>query len=139
MITASIAPRIALNRVKTFARMISPIVRLVRSPVSFTAPRATRSCTSAAVRPAGGVVNSGSCETGSAVSPDVSGAVTGGRRDSGVDPHESDLAGGVVFEHPVAAELGEPVATFVGPDRDQLVARLELHPATRPIEVPPGA
>src|SRR5881394_3750666 len=107
MITASIAPRIALNRVKTFARMISPIVRLVRSPVSFTAPRATRSCTSAVLRPVAGVVNAVGCAAGSAVWPDVSGAVTGGRRGSGVGPHEGDLAGGVVFEHPVAAELRE--------------------------------
>ena len=34
--TASIVPRIALNRVSTLARTISPSVRLVRSPVSFT-------------------------------------------------------------------------------------------------------
>ena len=31
-------PRMALKRVKTFARTISPMVRLVRSPVSFTSP-----------------------------------------------------------------------------------------------------
>ena len=34
------------------------IVRLVRSPVSLVCPRATRSCTSAAVRPVGAVVTS---------------------------------------------------------------------------------
>ena len=45
------APRMALNRVNTLARTISPRVRLVRSPVSLVCPRATRSCTSAAVRP----------------------------------------------------------------------------------------
>ena len=45
------APRMALNRVNTLARTISPSVRLVRSPVSLACPRATRSCTSAAVRP----------------------------------------------------------------------------------------
>ncbi len=43
-ITASIAPRMALNRVNTLARTISPIVRLVRVPASLVAPRATRSC-----------------------------------------------------------------------------------------------
>jgi hypothetical protein len=36
MITTSIEPRMALKRVNTFARTISPTVRLVRSPVSFT-------------------------------------------------------------------------------------------------------
>ena len=53
--TTSIVPRIALNRVNTLARTISPSVRLVRSPVSLTWPCATRSATSAAVRPVGGV------------------------------------------------------------------------------------
>ena len=48
-ITASSAPRMALKRVNTLARTISPSVRLVRSPVSLVCPRATRSCTSAAV------------------------------------------------------------------------------------------
>ena len=33
-ITATAAPRIALKRVKTLARMISESLRLVRSPVS---------------------------------------------------------------------------------------------------------
>ncbi len=54
-ITASAAPRMALNRVNTLARTISPRVRLVRSPVSLVCPRATRSCTSAEVRPVGAV------------------------------------------------------------------------------------
>ncbi len=74
-ITASMTPRIALNRVNTFARMISPSVRLVRSPVSLTAPRATRSRTCSAVSPLGGVSNSGGGTWGSAVSPGAIGAV----------------------------------------------------------------
>src|SRR6476661_4003680 len=122
-ITASIAPRIALNRVKTLARTISPMVRLVRSPVSLTSPRATRSCTSAAVSPAGGVSKAGGCDSGGAVSPDVSGAVTGRGSRPRLHPDEGDLAGGVVLEHAVARALGQPLPAFVGPDRDQLVAR----------------
>ena len=54
-ISTSIVPRMALKRVKTFARTISVSVRLVRSPASFTSPRATRSATSAAVSPVGAV------------------------------------------------------------------------------------
>ena len=50
-ITSRAAPRMALKRVNTLARTISPSVRLVRSPVSLVAPRATRSWTSAAVSP----------------------------------------------------------------------------------------
>ena len=65
MMTASIAPRIALKRVKTLARTISPSVRLVRSPVSLTAPRATRSCTSAAVEAGRRRLEVGSCASGS--------------------------------------------------------------------------
>ena len=52
-------PRIALNRVKTFARTISASVRLVRSSATLTWPRATRSATSAAVSPFGPVVVAG--------------------------------------------------------------------------------
>ncbi|GGN61151.1 hypothetical protein GCM10011579_027130 [Streptomyces albiflavescens] len=44
-------PMIALNRVKTFARTISPSERLLRTGTSFTSPRATRSATSAADNP----------------------------------------------------------------------------------------
>ncbi len=50
MIT-SIVPRIALKRVRTLARMISPYVRLVRSPASFVSPCATRSRTSSRREP----------------------------------------------------------------------------------------
>ena len=50
-ISTSIVPRMALNRVSTFARMISVSVRLVRSPASLTSPRAVRSATSATVNP----------------------------------------------------------------------------------------
>lgn len=42
---------IALNRVKTLARTISPMERLLRTGTSLTSPRATRSATSAAVSP----------------------------------------------------------------------------------------
>ena len=59
----------------------------------------------------------------------VSGAVTGCVTTS--TRHERDLAGGVVLEHAVAAELGEPRAPLVGTDRDQLVAGLELAPGPR--------
>ncbi len=55
-ITASIAPRMALNRVNTLARTISLIVRLVRVPASLVTPRATRSWTSTAVNPAAAVL-----------------------------------------------------------------------------------
>jgi hypothetical protein len=54
-ISASIVPRIALKRVKTFARTIWVRVRLVRAPLSFVCPCATRASTSAAVRPLGDV------------------------------------------------------------------------------------
>ena len=40
-----------LKTVKTLARTISPIVRLVRTDVAFVRPAATRSATSAAVSP----------------------------------------------------------------------------------------
>ena len=50
MITQS-TPMIALNRVKTLARTISAMERLLRTGTSLTSPRATRSATSAAVRP----------------------------------------------------------------------------------------
>ena len=49
--TTNIVPRIALKRVKTLARMISASVRLVCVSTALTSPRATRSATSAAVRP----------------------------------------------------------------------------------------
>lgn len=61
-------PMIALNRVKTFARTISPIDRLLRSGTSLTCPRATRSATSAAVRPNAGVGKGTGC-TGSSSAP----------------------------------------------------------------------
>ena len=48
-----------------------------------------------------------------------------------VDADEGDLAGGVVLEHAVAAELGEAGAAFVGPDGDQLVARLRARTGPR--------
>jgi hypothetical protein len=43
--------KIALIRVNTFARMISPAVRLALVPASFVYPAATRSATSAADSP----------------------------------------------------------------------------------------
>jgi hypothetical protein len=49
----NIVPRIALNRVNTFARRISPNVRLVRSSAAFTLPSRTRCATSSLVSPAG--------------------------------------------------------------------------------------
>lgn len=48
---ANITPMIALKRVKTLARTISLAERLERTGTSLTSPRATRSATSAAVRP----------------------------------------------------------------------------------------
>ena len=127
--TASIVPRIALKRVKTLARTISPSVRLVRSPVSFTAPRATRSGTSAAVEAGRRCLVRRRWRA--AESPGATGALTA----SGVDTDEGDLAGGVVFEHAEATELGQALAPFVGADRDQLVAGLEPHRATRAVDV----
>ena len=110
MITASIAPRIALKRVNTLARMISPSVRLVRSPVSLTC----------AARDA--LLHLGRGEAGrrrlawAAAAP--IGASIGVRRARSrrqdVDADERDLAGGVVLEHAVPAELGQPLAAFVG-------------------------
>lgn len=50
MITQS-TPMIALNRVKTLARAISRVERLLRTGTSLISPRATRSATSAEVRP----------------------------------------------------------------------------------------
>ena len=63
-ITTSSTPKMALKRVKMFARRISPNVRLVRSPVAFVSPRSTLSRTSAPVRPVGGVSCTRSGATG---------------------------------------------------------------------------
>jgi hypothetical protein len=57
--TTSIAPRMALKRVRMLARRISVYVRLVRSPASFVSRRSTRSRTSASVRPWSGVSKAG--------------------------------------------------------------------------------
>src|SRR5687767_13609013 len=51
---ASIAPRIALNRVNTLARTIWTVVRVGAAGTSLTCPRATRSATSAVERPRAG-------------------------------------------------------------------------------------
>ena len=51
---ANIAPRIALNRVKMFARTIWATVRVVAAGTSFVRPSATRAATSAAERPRAG-------------------------------------------------------------------------------------
>lgn len=44
-------PMMALKRVKTFARTISDVEREERTGTSLTSPRATRSATSAVLRP----------------------------------------------------------------------------------------
>jgi hypothetical protein len=49
--TAARAPTMALNLVSTFARMMSDTGLLVRLPVSFVSPAATRSATCALVSP----------------------------------------------------------------------------------------
>ena len=54
MMIASIAPRIALNRVKMFARTIWATVRVVAAGTSFVRPSATRAATSAGERPRAG-------------------------------------------------------------------------------------
>src|SRR5262245_56994829 len=136
-ITTSKAPRMALKRVKMLARTISPIVRLVRSPVSLTAPFSTRSRTSWPVSPASGVSTSGASSAGSAVTSDVLGAVIASSR-SRLHRHQRDLAGGVVLQDPEPTELGQPVTALVGTDRDQLVARLQQHRPPRPVEVAAG-
>ena len=48
---ANSTPTIALKRVSTLARTISPTVRLARAGTSFVVPAATRSATCAAVSP----------------------------------------------------------------------------------------
>src|SRR6266511_2679173 len=133
--TTSSTPRIALNRVKTFARTISPNVRLVRSELVFVAPCATRSWTSAAVRPVSGVSCTGSGATGC---PERGGVVTIGLARVG-RADQLDLAGVVVREHTEAGELGQAVAAVVGADGDELVARLQANETARPVEVAPGA
>ena len=50
------ATMIALNNVRTFSRMIDATERDVRSFTRLTAPRATRSATSAALRPCSSIV-----------------------------------------------------------------------------------
>ena len=121
-------PRIALNRVNTFARTISPSVRLVRSPVSLTCPRATRSATSAGGQARRRCLR---CRGGADVAGSDRLRHRRNRRGHPVtdaqelDGDERDLTGGVVFEHPEPAELGEALAALVGARRDQLVAGFE--------------
>src|SRR5215203_2850986 len=62
--TASSPPRIALNRVKTLARTIAQIDRLVPPGARLTKPRSTRSATSTSVNPReSGVVSTAACCT----------------------------------------------------------------------------
>src|SRR5918993_5102185 len=62
--TASSPPRIALNRVKTLARTIAQIDRLVPPGARLTNPCSTRSATSTSVNPRGsGVVSTAACCT----------------------------------------------------------------------------
>ena len=55
-ISTNAVPRIALNRVKMFARRISENFRLVRSSATLTCPARTRCATSSALSPSGPVV-----------------------------------------------------------------------------------
>ena len=71
---ASIAPRIALNRVNTLARTIWPTVRVGAAGTSLTCPRATRSSTSAAVSPRSGSAWGASAVTVALMSAERSGA-----------------------------------------------------------------
>ena len=66
MITTSIAPKIALNRVKMLPRTIWDTVRVGAAGTSLIWPRATRSATSAAVRPRSGSEADRSASSGSA-------------------------------------------------------------------------
>src|SRR5918994_3911514 len=76
--TASSPPRIALNRVKTLARTIAQIDRLVPPGARLTNPCSTRSATSASVNPGGsGVVSAAACFTWSSCDGRVP---TGGAR-----------------------------------------------------------
>ncbi len=69
----NIVVRIALNRVSTLARTISPNVRLVFSVASLVSPRATRSRTSSCMSPEAGVSCGGdsTAGAGSPVTGDV--------------------------------------------------------------------
>src|SRR5918995_29687 len=78
--TASSPPRIALNRVKTLARTIAQIDRLVPPGARLTKPRSTRSATSTSVNPRGsGVVSTSACCTWSS-------RTAGYRRAAGASP-----------------------------------------------------
>ncbi|CAM5717218.1 hypothetical protein SALBM135S_05868 [Streptomyces alboniger] len=68
MITQS-TPMIALKRVKTLARTISPRERELRTGTSLTSPRSTRSATSAEVRPVFRLAGGGTGCTGSSSAP----------------------------------------------------------------------
>ena len=63
--TTNSVPRIALKRVNTLARTISPSVRLVRSSAAFTFPSRTRCATSAAPSPCGPVITAIDCTAAS--------------------------------------------------------------------------